>query len=251
MNDDSLIHRGHRQRMKNKLMTHGAKIFDSYELLEMLLYRVIPYKDTNPLAKRLLSKFGSLSGVLSASEEELLSVPGIGKRAAELLVLAGSFGSYLDDGTASNVPVFDDIKVAGEFFVDYFSCNSEKNAVLCLLDNGMRLIDTVAVECTNFGSAAVKPGFFVDAVTRSGAGNALVACNHRYSALFFTDSEIATYKSIKSALSDIRVPLVAGFVVSGRKYANYNPGGDCFLLAHSPAYESFIESLGEEVFTVE
>ena len=56
--DDSRIHEGHRQRMRSKLLTHGQRIFDTYELLEMLLYHVIPYKDTNPISKRLLAAFG-------------------------------------------------------------------------------------------------------------------------------------------------------------------------------------------------
>ena len=55
---DEKMHVGHRGRMRDKLMTHGARIFDTYELLEMLLYYTIPYKDTNPIAKRLLSEFG-------------------------------------------------------------------------------------------------------------------------------------------------------------------------------------------------
>ena len=60
--DDSRIHEGHRERMRKKLLKHGQDIFDTYELLEMLLYHVIPYKDTNPIAKRLLYAFGSLDG---------------------------------------------------------------------------------------------------------------------------------------------------------------------------------------------
>ena len=50
------IHKGHRQRMRAKLKAHGARVFDTYELLEMLLYYVVPYKDTNPIAKRLTDK---------------------------------------------------------------------------------------------------------------------------------------------------------------------------------------------------
>ena len=71
---DSEIHSGHRGRMREKLLLHGARIFDTYELLEMLLYHSIPYKDTNPVAKRLLHRFGGLDGVFTASHEELCEV---------------------------------------------------------------------------------------------------------------------------------------------------------------------------------
>jgi DNA repair protein RadC len=53
--------------MRRKFFDYGDEIFDTYELLEMLLYTVIPVTDTNPLAKRLLAVFGGLDGVLSAT----------------------------------------------------------------------------------------------------------------------------------------------------------------------------------------
>ena len=93
--DDSRIHEGHRSRMRAKLLTHGQRIFDTYELLEMLLYHMIPYKDTNPLSKRLLAAFGSLEGVLSASREELAACLGIGERTADFLTAVGTLGDII------------------------------------------------------------------------------------------------------------------------------------------------------------
>ena len=86
---DKGLHDGHRGRMREKLLMHGARVFATYELLEMLLYYVIPYRDTNPVAKRLMASFGSLDGVLSASREELLAVEGVGSRVADFLLEFG------------------------------------------------------------------------------------------------------------------------------------------------------------------
>jgi DNA repair protein RadC len=54
-------------------------------LLELLLTYAIPRRDVAPLASQLLGKFGDLPGVLAASHEELLAVPGIGEQAAILI----------------------------------------------------------------------------------------------------------------------------------------------------------------------
>ena len=133
---DKDIHKGHRARMRSKLETYGPRIFDTYELLEMLLYYVIPYKDTNPIAKRLLEAFGSLDGVLSADPEALAEVDGIGVRCADFLVRVGEI---IDEDRSMSfgckVDVFDDYSFAGAYLADYLS-RSEASICMALLDNG-------------------------------------------------------------------------------------------------------------------
>ncbi len=64
------LHSGHRQRLKTRFLNDTQGIED-YELLEILLGYAHLRKDTKPLAKQLLQRFGSLSGVLYARQEEL------------------------------------------------------------------------------------------------------------------------------------------------------------------------------------
>lgn len=69
---------GHRDRLKSRLLDRGPDALDDYELIEVLLFAIIPRRDVKPLAKTLLSKFGSVSALLAASANDLLEVPGIG-----------------------------------------------------------------------------------------------------------------------------------------------------------------------------
>jgi DNA repair protein RadC len=86
-------HLGHRRRLRDKFLRGGAAALHDYELLELLLFHAVPRKDTKPLAKALLERFGSLSAVLSAAPEELRAVKGISETSAALVRLAGEMGT--------------------------------------------------------------------------------------------------------------------------------------------------------------
>ncbi len=64
-------HYGHRDRLRERFRTGGPDALPDYEILELALFLVIPQKDVKLLAKELLTRFGTLAGVLNAPEYEL------------------------------------------------------------------------------------------------------------------------------------------------------------------------------------
>src|SRR5271155_2322052 len=58
---------GHRERMRGRLLEKGAAALADYEILEMLLFLGIARRDTKPLAKAMINRFGSLAAALGAS----------------------------------------------------------------------------------------------------------------------------------------------------------------------------------------
>jgi DNA repair protein RadC len=69
---------GHRERLKKRLLTAGEDALADYELLEMVLFGALPRRDTKPLAKALLAKFGSFADVIAAPPARLKEIRGVG-----------------------------------------------------------------------------------------------------------------------------------------------------------------------------
>ena len=77
---------GHRERLKERFREAGADALPDYELLELVLFQVLPRQDTKPLAKQLLEKFGnSFVEVINAPRERLKEVKGVGDAAVDQL----------------------------------------------------------------------------------------------------------------------------------------------------------------------
>ena len=82
------LHDGHRERLINKFIAYPDS-FSDHELLEVFLFTVLPRKDTNALAHRLIQAFGNIKKVFSATAEQLMTVQGVGKTIAAQIVLFG------------------------------------------------------------------------------------------------------------------------------------------------------------------
>ena len=68
---------GHRERLRERFHSAGPDALSDYELLELALFASIPRRDTKPLAKALLKKFGSFAEVVHAPAARLREVDGI------------------------------------------------------------------------------------------------------------------------------------------------------------------------------
>jgi len=76
---------GHRERLRARILQGDGSGLADYELLELLLCAFIPRIDVKPIAKELMGRFGSVSGVFAAAPERLMETKGVGGSAAAYL----------------------------------------------------------------------------------------------------------------------------------------------------------------------
>lgn len=218
---DSEIHLGHRERMRRKLLTHGGDIFEGYELMEMLLYNIIPVRDTNPVAKRLMFRFGSLEGILSAEISELLEVEGVGKTTAEYIRSIGALPEILGRGNGSQ-RILDSYEAIGRHLCDYFAGMTEYKVIMLLFDNSMHIIGTEEVYSSDYDRGNVHGKAFLDLALAAGASCAVIAHNHPYGPLYPSHADILTNGLVSSVFLHGGVKLLEHFIISGEGYIGIN-----------------------------
>ncbi len=76
---------GHRARLRLRLIQAGPDALADHELLEMVLFLALPRRDTKPVARALLTRFGSFSQAIAAPLNELRGVEGMGEAGAAAL----------------------------------------------------------------------------------------------------------------------------------------------------------------------
>jgi DNA repair protein RadC len=96
---------GHRDRLRKRFSEAGAAALSDYELLELLLFRVLPRRDTKPIAKILLETFGSLAEVLAAPEARLRKIDGFGDASIADLKVMHAVASRMLRGAVKKRPV--------------------------------------------------------------------------------------------------------------------------------------------------
>jgi DNA repair protein RadC len=91
--------------MRQKLLAAGPGALLDHELLEMVLFLALPRRDTKPIARALLARFGSFADAVSAPEAELRGVEGLGEAGLAALRIVQGAALRLALGAVKERPV--------------------------------------------------------------------------------------------------------------------------------------------------
>ncbi len=138
-------HDGHRSRLKKRVREQGFTQLEDHEALELLLFSSIPRADTNALAHRLITRFGSLGGVFGASLAELQSVEGVGESTAIMLATAGElFTRTARESSVRYGTMREKSHLTAAVSRLFLNEGQEKLYLLCF-DESMHLKDTLCI----------------------------------------------------------------------------------------------------------
>ena len=169
---------GHRDRLRQRLLTAGPEALAEYEMLELVLMQAIPRRDTKPLAKQLIARFGSFAAVLAASPAALQEVKGVGDGVVAMLKIVQNAAQLMQRQEVSKRPVLGSWQQLLDYCHSVMAQEKVEQFRLLFLDGKNRLI---ADEIQNIGTVNHAPVYVREVAKRAlefHASAVIMAHNH-------------------------------------------------------------------------
>lgn len=222
------IHKDHRQRVRERYLKEGLDGFSEVQVLELLLFYVIPRQDTNPIAHRLLDQFGSLYQVLEAPVEELEKVEGIGPNAALLLSLITAVARVYAVNRTEKQKILRTIEDCGEYLKSFFIGRRVEMVYLLCLDAKCKVLGCRAVGEGSVNSANVPIRRIVETALGLNATSVVLAHNHPSGIALPSAEDVLTTHRVAAALRTVDVILVDHIVVADDDFVSMVHSGHRF-----------------------
>ncbi len=218
-------HEGHRQRMKERFLQEGLTHFSGHEVLEMLLYYALPYRDTNELGHRLEQSFGSLAKVLEADYHDLVKVEGVTPHVATLIAFCGQLARrYQREQYAMGTVLYDATSI-GKYLLPWFSGAKDESVVLLSMDNRHKVLNTTRVFEGSVNSTQFNIRGAVHQVLRDNATVVVMAHNHPNGHALPSKADLDTTARFARVLEELNIRLFDHLVMAEDDFVSLAESG--------------------------
>ena len=206
--------KGHRKRLREKVINQGAAALADYEFLEMILFATSARSDTKPLAKKLMNKFGSLSAVLRASHEELLKVDAVKDATIATLKVAELLGEKLLRSKVEKKNVLSSWQSLIEYCQGIMGSKEVEHFRILFLNNKNHLIADELQQKGTVNQTAVYPREVVKRALELGATSIILVHNHPSGDTTPSKADISMTSDIVAAAAALGIRVHDHLIVS-------------------------------------
>ena len=223
------VHDGHRQRKKDQFRQQGLESFADHEALELLLFYAIPQRDVNPLAHRLMDRYGSLHAVLEADVGELVRVEGVGEYAASLLSLFSHVDRRLEQSRSQQKKRLVNRAACCAYCVSLLAGLRQEHLYLLCLNAQLEILHTALIARGSLNEVVAYPRLVAEAALRANAHSVILCHNHPGGSAIPSQQDLDMTASLVRMLQGLEITLVDHVVVAGEDALSMV---ECGLLRH-------------------
>jgi DNA repair protein RadC len=214
VSDTSKAHlEGHRDRLRARFLKTGEEGLADHEVLELLLFGVIKRQDTKELARALLARFRSLTGVVGAPLPDLMQVKGVGEAVA---VHLKSVHALLVRTTREEV-VAQPVLSSWSSVLNYLKMRLEgatrEEFWVLFMDKKHRLIADEKMGAGTVDQAPVYPREIARRALELSASFVILSHNHPSGDPSPSGSDVAMTREVMAALKPLSVTVIDHIVV--------------------------------------
>ncbi len=216
---------GHRARLRTRLLERGGGALADYELLEMLLYGSHARRDTKPIAKTLLKRFGSLAGVLKASDRELRAVEGLGDASLAAFRLTLELAARFTLAEAKGQSVLNSWDKLLAYCRVQLAHEAVENFHLLFLDQKNFLIADERQQRGTVNHTAVYPREVVKRALELNATALILVHNHPSGDPTPSKADIAMTREIKEAAEKLSIQIHDHLIIGKKGHSSFKSLG--------------------------
>lgn len=199
--------------MKEKAVKYGLDALSDHEVLELVLYYGIPYKNTNGIGHKLMNRFGSLASVFEADRDELVKIEGIGEHTATLIGLIPQLCGRYNRDRASVGRVYD-LEMIKEYVINHFIGATKEHTELFLFDDSMRMAEHLTLQEGTLSQSGIAPELIGEHIFRTKAVYFLLAHNHQ-SSVEPSYEDLMVTRNIQRSFLPLNKHLIEHYIISG------------------------------------
>ena len=214
-------HSEHRKRLRKKACK-DVTILEDHELVEVLLYGPIPYKDTNPVAHELLKDFGSLTNLLNAGFDSLYPRAHMTENAAIMFPVIKELARRVKIEESRPLKKVENSKDAYETVKNIFGKNYAEQLVMVCLDEADRVIYNNVLADGDIHSLEVPVSVIAAKALALHSHKVLLAHNHPSGAAAASEQDTVVTKQLARGLSALGITLIDHLIVTRGGYFSLN-----------------------------
>lgn len=216
---------GHRERLRKRFLEGGADALPDYELLELLLCLAIPRRDVKPLAKLLLKKFGSYAEVISAPDDQLQEISGVGDSVLSALKLAQASAVRLAQGKVRGRPILKSWNALLDYLMMSMDFAREEQFRLLYLDKKNSLIADEVQQTGTVDHTSVYPREVMRRCLALGATAIILVHNHPSGDPKPSKGDIAMTKELVKVAEPLGVIVHDHIIIAGGRHISFKSHG--------------------------
>jgi DNA repair protein RadC len=216
---------GHRARMRARLLTAGPDALADHEMLEMILFLALPRRDIKPIARALMTRFGSFAAAIAAPLQDLRGTEGLGEAGVAALKAVQAAALRLVRAEVMNRPVLDN----WDRLMDYLNAVLARERVeqfrVLFLDNRNRLLADEAQARGTVNHTPVYPREVVKRALELQATALILVHNHPSGDPTPSSADLKMTQEVKLAAQALSILLHDHVIIGNGRWLSFREAG--------------------------